>query len=264
MGEGMDKYFITLDKFTLEEYEVWKLLCRYSNYENDITGYTINQIVIAADTRLDLTTQKVRTILKNFERSGYLQQIQAGTKGKETTAKLMLKDKLFSEKLTNNQQQSNNHLANKSEQLQQVEDLSNNNLTTKQQIINNTTKKKEKDNIIYSRVIEKLNSTANTNYRASTKKTKGLIDARLKDGFVEADFMKVIEVKAKEWLGTEFEKFLRPETLFGNKFEGYLNQANKKGPTAIGPTNKNNSYSSSICKSKESNTEKIKFINNFS
>ena len=33
-----------------------------------------------------------------------------------------------------------------------------------------------------------------------------------------------IDNKAFEWLGTYFEKFLRPETLFSNKFEGYLNQ----------------------------------------
>ena len=35
----------------------------------------------------------------------------------------------------------------------------------------------------------------------------------------------MIEKKAKEWMGTEMEKYLRPETLFGPKFEGYLNQS---------------------------------------
>jgi hypothetical protein len=34
----------------------------------------------------------------------------------------------------------------------------------------------------------------------------------------------VIDKKTKEWLGTQFENYLRPETLFGTKFEGYLNQ----------------------------------------
>ena len=37
------------------------------------------------------------------------------------------------------------------------------------------------------------------------------------------DFKTVIDKKSREWIGTEFEKFLRPETLFGTKFEGYLN-----------------------------------------
>ena len=38
------------------------------------------------------------------------------------------------------------------------------------------------------------------------------------------DFKKVIDTKAAEWLGTDMEKFLRPQTLFGSKFESYLNQ----------------------------------------
>ena len=47
--------------------------------------------------------------------------------------------------------------------------------------------------------------------------------AREKDGFIY-DFCTVIDKKVKQWTGTEWEKFLRPETLFGTKFEGYLNE----------------------------------------
>ena len=43
-----------------------------------------------------------------------------------------------------------------------------------------------------------------------------------------SDFKKVIDSKSNEWLGTDFEKYLRPATLFGSKFESYLNEANKK------------------------------------
>ncbi len=77
---------------------------------------------------------------------------------------------------------------------------------------------------IYSRVIDYLNKKANTKYRATTKKTKDLIKARLNEGFVEEDFIKVIDNKVGEWINTDMEKYLRPETLFGTKFEGYLNQ----------------------------------------
>lgn len=51
-----------------------------------------------------------------------------------------------------------------------------------------------------------------------------LIRSRLNEGFVEEDFFKVIDIKSKQWLNTNMEKFLRPETLFSNKFEGYLNE----------------------------------------
>ena len=233
----MKKYFIALDEMTLEEIDIWRLLCRYSNYDTDVAGYTINQLVVNSDKRLNLTTQKVRTILKKFEKQGYIEFLSSGSKGKESTLKLTIKQQLF-----------NNNTTNKTEQLQQVEGLGNNNLTTNQQQSNNTTKKKEKDNNnIYSLVIDYLNRKASTNYRASTKNTQSFINARVKEGYTVEDFKKVIDSKSREWLGTDFEKYLRPATLFGTKFENYLNEANKKTPTAIGAENKNIKVNPSIC-----------------
>lgn len=73
-------------------------------------------------------------------------------------------------------------------------------------------------------IIEYLNIKSNSHYKYSTDKTQTLIKARIKDGFTLDDFKIVIDKKCEEWLETDFEKFLRPETLFSNKFEGYLNQ----------------------------------------
>ena len=243
----MKKYFIALDEMTLEEIDIWRLLCRYSNYDTDVAGYTINQLVVNSDKRLNLTTQKVRTILKKFEKQGYIEFLSSGSKGKESTLKLTIKQQLF-----------NNNTTNKTKQLQQVEDLCNNNLTTNQQQSNNTTKKKEKDNNnIYSLVIDYLNRKASTNYRASTKNTQSFINARVKEGYAVEDFKKVIDSKSREWLGTDFEKYLRPATLFGTKFENYLNEANKKGPTAIGLNeNKNIKVNPNICTSRRKYTQK--------
>lgn len=81
----------------------------------------------------------------------------------------------------------------------------------------------EKDTIPYDSIVAYLNDKAGTNYRASTAKTKTAIHARFSEGFTEEDFKTVIDKKCAEWIGTEWEKFLRPETLFGTKFEGYLN-----------------------------------------
>lgn len=77
-------------------------------------------------------------------------------------------------------------------------------------------------------IVEYLNIKANSHYKYSTDKTQTLIKARIKDGFTLNDFKIVIDKKCEDWLGTDFEKFLRPETLFSNKFEGYLNQKNSK------------------------------------
>ena len=86
------------------------------------------------------------------------------------------------------------------------------------------------DSSMYDEVISYLNEKAGTRYKPTTAKTKTAIHARLAEGFTLDDFKKVIDNKCRDWLGTEFEKFLRPETLFGTKFEGYLNAkvANKK------------------------------------
>ena len=81
----------------------------------------------------------------------------------------------------------------------------------------------EQTNDTCQEIIDYLNEKAQTRYKATTAKTRSLINARLSEGFVVGDFKTVIDKKCAEWKGTEFEKFLRPETLFGTKFEGYLN-----------------------------------------
>lgn len=87
-----------------------------------------------------------------------------------------------------------------------------------------------KNNILSSKhdfadeIIQYLNMRTGAKYKSTTSKTKQLINARVNEGFTLDDFKTVIDKKCVEWCGTEFEKFLRPNTLFGTKFESYLNQ----------------------------------------
>jgi uncharacterized phage protein (TIGR02220 family) len=241
----MEQYFFTLHSFTLEEYEIWRQLDKHCNYNTGIAGYTVNQLVVNSDKRLNLTTKKVRNILKKFEKEGYIKPVKAGCKGKESTLEITIKGQLFG-----------NNGANKNEELQQVDD------TKGQQKGNNgatLSKNKDKNNNIYGVVIDYLNIKANTSYRINTKNTQSLINARTKEGFTVEDFKKVIDSKSKEWLGTDFEKYLRPATLFGGKFENYLNEANKKAPTAIG-TQKNNLVNPNICNNDEKYTRGVKML----
>lgn len=74
-------------------------------------------------------------------------------------------------------------------------------------------------------IVNYLNHVANKNYRHTTRKTQALIKARLNEGFTVDDFKKVIDIKNAEWKDDpKMQKFIRPETLFGTKFESYLNQ----------------------------------------
>lgn len=73
-------------------------------------------------------------------------------------------------------------------------------------------------------IIDTLNLVLGTHYKSTTPKTVKLIHDRLKEGFTVSDFEIVIRKMFRVWTGTEYEKFLRPETLFGTKFESYLNR----------------------------------------
>lgn len=108
--------------------------------------------------------------------------------------------------------------------------------TTDQQPTNNRprTKKEKKEknekkdkNYIYSRathdIIQHLNERTGSQYKPTTKKTKELIQARMNEGFTVEDFKTVIDKKCVEWMNTEWQEYLRPVTLFGTKFESYLN-----------------------------------------
>lgn len=75
----------------------------------------------------------------------------------------------------------------------------------------------------YSEVVGYLNERAGTSFRDQSKNTRTHIKARCDEGYTLDDFKTVIDKKVKEWKGTDYAKYLRPETLFGSKFESYLN-----------------------------------------
>ena len=74
-------------------------------------------------------------------------------------------------------------------------------------------------------IVAYLNLKARTSFKATTPKTQTLINARFKEGFTIDNFKFVIDRRVEDWLeDSKMSKFLRPETLFGTKFEGYLNE----------------------------------------
>lgn len=90
--------------------------------------------------------------------------------------------------------------------------------------ISDIDKDKERDIDKYKYIVDYLNSKTGKTFRYQTPKTQKLINARMSEGFKVDDFKAVIDKKCADWLKTDMEKYLRPETLFGTKFEGYLNE----------------------------------------
>lgn len=84
--------------------------------------------------------------------------------------------------------------------------------------------KVERDPSVYKEIIDYLNQKASTKYRSTGKATRRYIETRLNENFLIEDFKTVIDKKCSEWMNTEMQSYLRPQTLFGTKFESYLNQ----------------------------------------
>lgn len=78
-------------------------------------------------------------------------------------------------------------------------------------------------------VVSHLNAVLETDYKPDSKKTCELIKARQTQGFTLDNFKAVIDKKAAQWKADpKMCAYLRPETLFGTKFESYLNE--RAGP----------------------------------
>ena len=100
--------------------------------------------------------------------------------------------------------------------------------------INNTSYKS--DVIPYLEIIDYLNLKAEKRFKCVAGHKK-YIKARWNEGYRLDDFKRVIEIKSKEWLNTPAVKYLQPSTLFGTKFDQYLNQKDTN------PIGFNNNYS---------------------
>ena len=83
------------------------------------------------------------------------------------------------------------------------------------------------------KVVKYMNEVCRTSFKSSTNVTKKVIKARLNEGYKFNDFKDVIDFKYKQWGvvpvkfsdGQLSSSYLRPSTLFGNKFESYLQAA---------------------------------------
>lgn len=75
-------------------------------------------------------------------------------------------------------------------------------------------------------VIEYLNEQTGKQFKAQSAATKKFINGRMKEGYTQQDFVKVIDHKVKQWINnSEFQAYLRPSTLFNaTNFENYLNE----------------------------------------
>ena len=107
----------------------------------------------------------------------------------------------------------------------QVKHLCNGEIEKELEIDNKNCRLSDKSSTVISEIIDYLNQKTGKHFRKNIANTVRAINARVKEGFTVDDFKLVIDKKVIEWGKDErMKQYLRPQTLFGTKFESYLNQ----------------------------------------
>ena len=214
-----DKNFITMGKYHLKEKDMSLkavgllsiMLSLPDNWDYSVNGLS----AIRKESR-----NTINEILKELERFGYLTRKRIrDNKGKIKEVEYIIYESPYLKNQDMDNQDIENQDIDNCIQLNTKE--LNNNLIEE---INNKEIIKEKNKKMIEATINYLNKKTGKAYKPTTPNTIKHLTARINEGYTDWDFMDVIDTKCNEWLGTDMEKYLRPETLFGSKFENYFNQ----------------------------------------
>lgn len=111
--------------------------------------------------------------------------------------------------------------------------------TQEVQTIKTDIRKTDIDNnklLICKEILDYLNEKTGKNFKSTTKAHQKFIIARLNEGYKLEDFKYVVDVMYARWKFTDYEQYLQPQTLFGNKMDNYLNQPMPKRSTILTST----------------------------
>lgn len=175
-----------------------------------------------------ITTQNVRTALKRFEKLGFL---TSEPTNKNTLITLVnwgfyqgCEDEVTNN-LTNDSQTANNYRRSK-----EIKNTNSAAEATHAAAPNSPTEDATKaEQIPYKEIIDYLNEKANKAFKHTATANQKLIKARWNEGYRLDDFKHVIDTKVQRWLMNDsMHQYLRPATLFSNKFDSYLNEQPRK------------------------------------
>ena len=211
-------YMLLFDRLELSLKNGW-----YDKEGNVFQYYTNEQLMIDLNCNSNNTIIKIKKELKD---AGLMTEVRQG---------MNLPNRIYLEALngsvesTFQEVQKVHHGSAKSafQEVQKVHTIKTENTKTE----NNNNKLS-----ICKEVISYLNLKAKKNFKVNTASHQKFIKARLKEGYVLEDFKKVVDVMVAKWKGTEYEQYLQPQTLFGNKMDNYLNQPMPKRSTILTST----------------------------
>lgn len=211
-------YMLLFDRLELSLKNGW-----HDKEGNVFQYYTNEQLMIDLNCNSNNTIIKIKKELKD---AGLMTEVRQG---------MNLPNRIYLEALNGSvestfQEVQKVHLGSAESAFQEVQKV--------HTIKTENTKTENNNNIlsICKEVISYLNLKSKKNFKVNTASHQKFIKARLKEGYVLEDFKKVVDVMVAKWKGTEYEQYLQPQTLFGNKMDNYLNQPMPKRSTILTST----------------------------
>lgn len=199
-------YMLLFDRLELSLKNGW-----HDKEGNVFQYYTNEQLMIDLNCNSNNTIIKIKKELKD---AGLMTEVRQG---------MNLPNRIYLDALNGSvesafQEVQKVHLGSAKNALQEVQKVH----TIKTE--NTKTENNNNKLLICKEVISYLNLKAKKNFKVDTASHQKFIKARLKEGYVLEDFKKVVDIMVAKWKGTEYEQYLQPQTLFGNKMDNYLNQ----------------------------------------
>lgn len=190
---------------------------------NELIGMIVRYLRTGAEPAPRTDSQKMALAMVRPVLDKSRSRIVAGSKGgseqqSKTTSKTG--SKTTSKRISKTESEQDSEPSSK-----QVSDIYSSSLTPLPDSSSEEGVQGEGDEIPYGEIVRHLNDAVGASYRPSSRKTRQLIHARWEEGFRLPDFIAVIDTMEEAWgEDPKMSAYLRPETLFGTKFEGYLNR----------------------------------------
>ena len=199
-------YMLLFDRLELSLKNGW-----HDKEGNVFQYYTNEQLMIDLNCNSNKTIIKIKKELKD---AGLMTEVRQG---------MNLPNRIYLEALNGSvestfQEVQKVHLGSVENTLSEVQKVH----TIKTE--NTKTENNNNKLLICKEIISYLNLKAKKNFKVNTASHHKFIKARLKEGYALEDFKKVVDIMVAKWKGTEYEQYLQPQTLFGNKMDNYLNQ----------------------------------------
>lgn len=208
-------YMLLFDRLELSLKNGW-----HDKEGNVFQYYTNDQLMIDLNCNSNKTIIKIKKELKD---AGLMTEVRQG---------MNLPNRIYLEALNGSventfQEVQKVHLGNVENTLSEVQKVH----TIKTE--NTKTENNNNKLLICKEVISYLNLKAKKNFKFDTASHHKFIKARLKEGYTLEDFKKVVDIMSAKWIGTEYEQYLQPQTLFGNKMDNYLNTTMPRRPQLL-------------------------------